>query len=191
MQTSRGFTVVEIAITLAVMAILVVLGLSSYSQSQKNARDTERRGDAENISAALERLYASGATNSATGITYPPGRYPSIDEAQQATFLSHTLPGLDAASRSYSFNTSPTGNLFRTDSGASVSENAESQTAKDRIALETNDTSITYQPMRFNTSTNTWVSCKTSAEECRRYKLYYRTENPVGSEYVQVIESQH
>lgn len=190
MQTTRGFTIVEMTITLAIIAILLVLGLSSYSESQKSARDTERRGDAQNIAEAMERFYASGATNQSTGTTYTPGDYPSVTEAQTAGFLADILPGLDAASREYSFSNPSPSDHFRVDYNAGApTENAESAGVLSRITSATTTDKITYQPLSFNESLGIWVACRNTNDDCRRFKLYYRTEKTINGTTLQVIES--
>ncbi len=54
----RGFTLIEILISIAIIAVLTALGIVSYVSINRNARDTKRRGDIEQIRSALE-LYRS------------------------------------------------------------------------------------------------------------------------------------
>ena len=60
MRSYRGFTLVEVLITITIMAILLTLGVALFSNSQIQARDTERRTDAEAIARGLERYYERG-----------------------------------------------------------------------------------------------------------------------------------
>lgn len=91
-KNSRGFTIVEILIVIAVIGILLSISLVVYPGYQQSARDTERKSDVEQIAAAL-RTYAiqnndfvgdnSGcgansdgngwfnATGSVSGVSYP------------------------------------------------------------------------------------------------------------------------
>lgn len=59
----RGFTIVELIITISIMAILLTLGTISLSGSQANARDSERKTDIESVSQHLETYYTSGTNN--------------------------------------------------------------------------------------------------------------------------------
>lgn len=54
----RGFTLMEILISIAIIAVLTALGVVSYVSINRNARDAKRRGDIEQIRSALE-LYRS------------------------------------------------------------------------------------------------------------------------------------
>lgn len=50
----RGFTLIEILISISIIAVLTALGIVSYVSINKNARDAKRRGDIEQIRTALE-----------------------------------------------------------------------------------------------------------------------------------------
>lgn len=54
----KGFTMIEILISIAIIAVLTAIGIVSYVSINKNARDAKRRGDIEQIRSALE-LYRS------------------------------------------------------------------------------------------------------------------------------------
>jgi general secretion pathway protein G len=54
----KGFTMIEILISIAIIAVLTAIGIVSYVNINKNARDAKRRGDIEQIRSALE-LYRS------------------------------------------------------------------------------------------------------------------------------------
>jgi prepilin-type N-terminal cleavage/methylation domain-containing protein len=66
MKTTRGFTIVEIVIVVAVMAILVGMGFMVYSQVQRDTRDGTRKGNVLTITEALEDYYVKK------------GEYPSV-----------------------------------------------------------------------------------------------------------------
>ncbi len=176
MRDRHGFTVVEMAVVITIMAILLVLGVGSYTNSQANARDNERKTTANNIAQALERYYRTG-----NGASYPAGDYPDTGTAGSATFLSSVLPGLDRNSFNYSFNTATTPAPFL------VSFSADStiqETVSTNVSSASKTYNIVYQPLMLSGST--WAPCTASAQECRRFKLYYRTE--IGNT-VQIIES--
>ncbi len=74
---SRGFTVVELLITLIVMAILLTLGVVNLRSTLANGRDTERQSDIEVIARGLEQYYKNGnpftASSSSTRFDGYPG----------------------------------------------------------------------------------------------------------------------
>jgi len=57
MRKNRGFTIVEITITIVIIAILAAVAVVGYSKVQINARDNERSSKAGVIAGALERYY--------------------------------------------------------------------------------------------------------------------------------------
>lgn len=70
----RGFTVVEILVTLVVIAILLGLGTVGLRATLVNGRDSERKADAETIARGLEQFYTYGVAG------YSKGHYPSLNE---------------------------------------------------------------------------------------------------------------
>ena len=52
-KQTKGFTLIEIIITTALIAILTVVPVLSYNAIQKNARDTRRKQDLDRINTAL------------------------------------------------------------------------------------------------------------------------------------------
>lgn len=80
MKTERGFTLVELMVTISIMAILSVVGLVVYSSTQKIARDGKRREDLKAISVALEQYKL---VNKA----YPPAGFPNWCTIIPATVL--------------------------------------------------------------------------------------------------------
>ena len=49
----RGFTIIELLVTVAVMTLLINIGISIYGNFQKNVRDTRRAADADQLAKAL------------------------------------------------------------------------------------------------------------------------------------------
>ncbi|MBU1000527.1 type II secretion system GspH family protein [Patescibacteria group bacterium] len=58
MNRKHGFTLVELLITVSIIAILASIGISVYSSLQKNARDGKRQADLRSIQSALEQYYS-------------------------------------------------------------------------------------------------------------------------------------
>lgn len=61
----QGFTLIELIVSVTIIAVLTVVGVVSFSGTNKKARDSRRMADLENIRIALE-LYRQG-----TGSSYP------------------------------------------------------------------------------------------------------------------------
>ena len=62
-----GFTLIELIVTVTIIAVLTVVGVVSYSGTSKKARDNRRMADLEKIRVALE-LYRQNV-----GTSYPAG----------------------------------------------------------------------------------------------------------------------
>lgn len=67
----RGFTVVELVITIAIMGILLTLAVVNLNSTQANARDNERKSDVENIALQIENYY----TNNDSSVFMSGGTY--------------------------------------------------------------------------------------------------------------------
>ena len=57
-RKQTGFTLIELLIVVAIIAILISIGLASYSRVQKSSRDSQRKSDLKNIAGALEQYYS-------------------------------------------------------------------------------------------------------------------------------------
>lgn len=62
----QGFTLMELLITVSIIAILISIGIASYSTINKQSRDTKRKSDLEQVRSALEMYRADN------------GYYPSV-----------------------------------------------------------------------------------------------------------------
>lgn len=54
----KGFTLIELMVAVSIVAILAAIGLTSYYNSQKAARDAKRISDIQEVQKALEQYYA-------------------------------------------------------------------------------------------------------------------------------------
>lgn len=57
MQHTSGFTLMELLVVMAILGILIVAGLASFTSSQKKSRDIRRKNDLRQISLAMETYY--------------------------------------------------------------------------------------------------------------------------------------
>lgn len=53
----RGFTLVELLVTITIIGILTSVGLSTFTSAQKKSRDVRRKNDLASIAKALEVYY--------------------------------------------------------------------------------------------------------------------------------------
>ncbi len=67
----RGFTVVEVLVTLVIMTTLLALGTVGVRSSMVNARDSERKQDIEILARGFERFYDKGGLQGDKLGSYP------------------------------------------------------------------------------------------------------------------------
>ena len=184
---NRGFTVVEILVTLVVMAIILTLGTVNLRGSLANGRDSERKSDIESIARGLEQRYENGNAIRALPVTpvndwpdstaYGKGWYPGVNELRHMQgqnmsgfnptsvsggYLSRNLPGT-----SDSIITTPNGNAIIpvcTSSCAAAGNNSQISNA-----LGSDRDKYVYEPI-----TDTGAVCLTGI--CTSYKLYWVSE---------------
>lgn len=57
-KNRSGFSLVELLITVSIIAILIAIGVASYATINRQSRDTKRKSDIEQIRSALEMYRA-------------------------------------------------------------------------------------------------------------------------------------
>lgn len=68
MRKSNGFTLVELLITISIIAILVTIGVVIYSSALKSGRDAKRQSDLRSIQSALEQYHNDQGFYPAAGL---------------------------------------------------------------------------------------------------------------------------
>jgi len=87
----KGFTLIELLVVITIIAILSVIGLAIFSDTQKKARDARRRSDIQAIANVLETNY-NGST----------GQYPASLNCLK--FVTGTCPNDPINSGDYVYN---------------------------------------------------------------------------------------
>ena len=167
----RGFTVVELVITITVMGILLTLAVVNLNATQANGRDSERKADAESIATYLETYQSTQDPNIPySGLSYPSTTVMTTNDI--GTYLvgisaevTHA-PDVDTSSP---ISIVPAQNALTTTAGVLPQPS------------NSNDVYV-YQPL---TSSGT-LCTDLATSECRRFNLYYFQENGGG---VQVVRS--
>ena len=88
----RGFTIIEVMITVIVIAILTSIAIVSYNGVQAQARDDARAGDVAVIMNALEDYYRKNGDYPANDSMNPSQYYPTMTDF---TAIKGLLPGLN------------------------------------------------------------------------------------------------
>lgn len=156
----RGFTTVEIVITITIMGILLVLAFANLTASQARARDEERRGDIDSIAQHLESFYKNGAGVPGEQL----GRYPSTAIMTSESTMRAALVNIDPRSLQAP-GASSSAESF-------IAATSSTQTTAGILPQPTTANYV-YQPLSWNGSN--WTLC-TGSQECRRFNLYYRLE---------------
>lgn len=175
----RGFSIVELAIVIAMIGILSLLLFAGLRSSQTAARDDERRAKAEIIANSLESLYKNGNSN----YSYQPGKYPNITTLNTSITSDYAvdfLPGVDSASLDFTWTDDGTVKL-KTLLAPSEADNRANTEKMTFIEPRVDVDEFVYEPLMLSsassaTDNDQWVYCKASADRCRKFNLYYRTE---------------
>lgn len=157
-----GFTVVELIITMTIMAILLTLGVVNLRSTQATGRDEERKTDVSNIALYLDGIYNSGTT---ANPDYK-GSYPVVSAVSNAAniatwfadFDSRNLRAPNVTAPTYSIT--PATNATQTPSG---------------VAPQPTINTYIYQPIDSN-----GALCTTQGD-CRKFNLYYLLEAGGGA----------
>ena len=154
----RGFTVVELVITITVMGILLALAVVNVTSTQINARDTERKVDVEATTNYLEIFYKNGSTASPT-----PGRYPSTQLlASGETSIKSFLPDIEIS------NVTAPGASSVASSFIPATNSTQNETG---VSPQPTTEQYVYQPIQ-----SKGALCTAESQECRKFNIFYRLE---------------
>lgn len=208
---NRGFTVVEILVTLVILAILLTLGTVGMRSVIANGRDSERSSDITTISRAFELRYSQGNSTFVASPGYESllrkGGYPGIAEMlygmgyPKGEFSPSSLSGgrenlYKALSISKAAMTTPSGNeieIMCYNFNAPCGSPAPAEdTAKIAAVFSGNADRYVYEPIDVNGNV-----CNLDFQygECVRYNLYWISETDpavnMGIAGLKVLRSKH
>lgn len=96
-QKRSGFSLIEILIVIAIMAILAAIGTYSYKSTQGKTRDAQRKADLATLASILERYYADhGFYPDSFFSTYPMIVYPQGRTFTSVSTSDQWIPELDS-----------------------------------------------------------------------------------------------
>lgn len=168
----RGFTVVELIITITIMGILLLLTVVNVNASQVNARNDERIGDIGAIQLYLENFAKTGSP-----IDGQPGRYPTTALTSSQSLLVKNLPDADLKSFTAPGAANSTATFI---AATNASQNVDDVLPQPTISQ------YVYQPI------DSSAALCTSGTDCRKYNLYYRLEaTDLEAEAVHMVTSKN
>lgn len=170
----RGFTIVELIITITIMGILLTLAVVNLGSTQANARDSERKGDVEALALNLENYYNNQDPNIAnSGGSYLGSSF--LNDSQIKTYLPDLdmknvhAPGVDVSAP---ISAVPAQNNTTTTAGVLPQPS------------KSNDVYV-YQPL---TADGNLCTDPSVTGDCRRFNIYYYQETDNS---VQMVTSKH
>lgn len=94
----KGFSIIELLVVATIIALLATLGITSYTSLSKQSRDAKRKGDLENVRAALEQYRTDNNYYPATLLTLGPSKYliatPSDPQSSTHSYVYCPTPDL-------------------------------------------------------------------------------------------------
>jgi prepilin-type N-terminal cleavage/methylation domain-containing protein len=88
---NKGFTLLELLVVIGIIALILGIAMTSYSEAQKRSRDSRRRSDLKAMQDALEQYYGANsykypAANCSDASTYMKSAWP-VDPVNNATYF--------------------------------------------------------------------------------------------------------
>jgi prepilin-type N-terminal cleavage/methylation domain-containing protein len=97
-KNSAGFTLIEVLVTVTIIALLTAISVVSYASVNRSSRDSKRLSDAQQIRAALEAYRADNVNH----------QYPSTLIALVGSYLSSVPQDPKSPTYNYSYSSSGT-----------------------------------------------------------------------------------
>lgn len=175
----RGFTIVELVITITVMVILLTLAVVNISSTQANARDAERKADVESIAMYMENYYSSNIEDgSSTGFFSSGGTYPG--SSYMGDYFRTLIPDADPkVLRAPGVSTDSPASLIE------ATNNVQTVTGITPKPSATNDVYV-YQPIQPDGAL--CVDPAFAMPDCVKFNIYYYQEK-TGK--IEMITSRH
>jgi prepilin-type N-terminal cleavage/methylation domain-containing protein len=136
LRSQRAFSLVELLVTIVILAIIAAIALPAYMGHQKKSKDSEAQSNARNLSSRVELCFATQESYEAcdtneelgsdTGLPYGtgPGEV-SIVEAAQATYKITAISKAesDGSKHTYTIEHTTAGTNERTCTAGSTNKN--------------------------------------------------------------------
>lgn len=161
-MTRRGFTIVEVIITITIMGILLTLAVVNVNSTQLKSRDDERKADVEAIATNLEAFFNSG-TDNATSF----GRYASTGVVGSETNIKNALRDADLRS----FLAPGVTNIALTFVSSTNAGTSPSIQTIAGVLPQPTIAQYVYQPIKTDGSV-----CVSGNVDCRKFNIFYRLE---------------
>lgn len=161
-MTRRGFTIVELIITITIMGILLTLAVVNVNSTQLRARDDERKADVEAIAVNMEAFFNTGTNN-----TVNFGRYPSTGVAGSDNNIKTSLRDADLKS----FIAPGVANTTLTFLASNNTGTAPNIQTTAGVLPQPTINQYVYQPIRTDGSI-----CISGNVDCRKFNIFYRLE---------------
>ena len=90
MKMKKAFTLIELIVTLAIIAVLSVVAMVNYSGTRARARDIRRIQDLQKIAGALELIRQVGKTYPASTSNLEPNYLQKVPKDPKAPYSANT-----------------------------------------------------------------------------------------------------
>ena len=161
-MTRRGFTIVELIITITIMGILLTLAVVNVNSTQMKARDNERKADIEAITGHLETFYKVGIDSSTSYYRYPTTT--NLINGSSTTGITTYLRDADLKSFTAPTSADAVTSFIAATNNTQTAAGVTPQPAVGQYV---------YQPILASGA----LCTGSVGTDCRKYNLYYKLES--------------